>query len=156
LDGGVDGLQLGAFRSSSFVGLLSLCQGVHFSGWYVNISGTVPADKPKRGRRGAPVGAESGPQGQQGDRRREHLPQRNHEPGPGSEPKSRGTRGGRKPQKSRRLCGANAAAPVLRDSVGQARWVRSASQGHGRRSAAERWCGPVSKGTGDCRRHRPR
>lgn len=94
--------------------------------------GTVPADKPKRGRRGAPVGAESGPQGQQGDRRRKHLSQRNHEPGPGSEPKSRGTRGGRKPQKSRRLCGANAAAPVLRDSVGQARWVRSASQGHGR------------------------
>ena len=33
--------------------------------------------------------------------------------------------------------------------------MRSAGQGYGRSDATERWCGPASKGAGDCRRSEP-
>jgi hypothetical protein len=71
-------------------------------------------------------------------------------------PKSRGWRRGYEPQRRRRSPRRHAAFHVLQNSVGQRQRACLELQGQGSRSAAERRCGPVSKGAGSCRRGLPR
>ena len=70
--------------------------------------------------------------------------------------KSRGWRRGYEPQRRRRSPRRHAAFHALQSFEGQGRRACPELQGQGSRSAAERRCGPVSKGAGGCRRGLPR